>query len=372
MPEPIVEIKNLTKVFGDVVAVDNVSFVIEEKEFLILLGPSGCGKTTILRMIAGLEIPTSGEIYLKGRCIFSSKNGVFMPARERGVGLVFQSYALWPHMTVFENIAFGLKVKRMRSDKIRKKVEKVLNYMRLEEMAPRYPQQMSGGQQQRVALARMLVSEPDIFLMDEPLSNLDAKLRLEMRAEIKNIHFQTGATTIYVTHDQIEGQTMAKRIAVINNGIIEQIDPPKTVYSRPSNLFVADFIGSPPINKIDGTIAVKDTAESSTVEVKSEFLSLVISYKNIQPGLDVVAAIRPENISIVSKPGINTIEAEVQTVLPSGSETILQAKYSGVLFSILVTKELEIEVGHKIFVSFPPKHILVFDKNSGNLLPLQE
>jgi multiple sugar transport system ATP-binding protein len=371
MPEPIVEIKNLTKVFGDVVAVDNVSFDIGEKEFLILLGPSGCGKTTILRMVAGLEIPTSGEIYLKGRCIFSSKKGILIPARERGVGLVFQSYALWPHMTVFENIAFGLKVKRMKPELIRKKVEKILKYMRLEKMASRYPQQMSGGQQQRVALARMLVSEPNIFLMDEPLSNLDAKLRLEMRAEIKNIHFQTGATTIYVTHDQIEGQTMAKRIAIINNGIIEQIDSPKTVYSRPSNLFVADFIGSPSINKIEGTIAVRDTAEGSMAEVRGEPpLSLITSYKNTQPGLDVVAAIRPENISIVSKPGINTIEAEVQTILPSGPETILQVKYSGVLFSILVTKELEVEVGHNIFVSFPPKHILMFDKNSGNLLPL--
>lgn len=370
MPEPIVEIKNLTKVFGDVVAVDNVSFDIKEKEFLILLGPSGCGKTTILRMVAGLEIPTSGEIYLKDRCVFSSKKGIFIPARERGVGLVFQSYALWPHMTVFENIAFGLKVKRMSSEIIRKKVEKVLDYTRLEEMAHRYSQQISGGQQQRVALARMLVSEPNIFLMDEPLSNLDAKLRLEMRAEIKNIHFQTGATTIYVTHDQIEGQAMAKRVAIINNGIIEQLDSPKTVYSRPSNLFVADFIGSPSINKIEGTITVRDIAQGGMAEVKSELLSLVTSYKNIQPGLNVVAAIRPENISIVSKPGINTVKAEVKTILPSGPETILQAKYSGVLFSILVTKELDVDVGHKILISFPPKYILVFDKNSGNLLPL--
>jgi len=370
MSVPIVAIENLTKVFGDVVAVDNVSFTIEEKDFLILLGPSGCGKTTILRMIAGLEIPTSGEVYLKDRCVFSSKKGIFVPARERGVGLVFQSYALWPHMNVFENIAFGLKVKRMKSGVTRDKVNSVLSYMRLDGMAIRYPQEMSGGQQQRVALARMLVSEPDIFLMDEPLSNLDAKLRLEMRAEIKNIHYQTGATTVYVTHDQIEGQTMANKIAVIDNGIIQQIDHPKKVYHRPSNLFVADFIGSPPINKMEGTAVMRGNAKNGTVEVKNELFSLVTSYRNVLTESEVVAAIRPENISIVSKPGINTIEGEVQTILPSGPETILQVRYDGIMFSILITREVDLEVGQQIYIFFPPEHILLFNKHSQSLLPL--
>jgi multiple sugar transport system ATP-binding protein len=354
MSVPIVAIENLTKVFGDVVAVDNVSFSIEEKDFLILLGPSGCGKTTILRMIAGLEIPTSGEVYLKDRCVFSSKKGIFVPARERGVGLVFQSYALWPHMNVFENIAFGLKVKRMKSGVTRDKVNSVLSYMRLDGMAIRYPQEMSGGQQQRVALARMLVCEPDIFLMDEPLSNLDAKLRLEMRAEIKNIHYQT----------------MANKIAVIDNGIIQQIDHPKKVYHRPSNLFVADFIGSPPINKMEGTAVMRGNAKNGTVEVKNEFFSLVTSYRNVLAESDVIAAIRPENISIVSKPGINTIEGEVQTILPSGPETILQVRYDGIMFSILITREVDLEVGQKIYIFFPPEHILLFDKHSQSLLPL--
>jgi len=370
MSAPIVEIANVTKVFGDVVAVDNVSLTIEEKDFLILLGPSGCGKTTILRMIAGLEIPTSGEIFLKDRCVFSSRKGIFVPARERGVGLVFQSYALWPHMNVFENVAFGLKVKRMKSEVTRERVNRVLSYMRLDGMEIRYPQEMSGGEQQRVALARMLVSEPDIFLMDEPLSNLDAKLRLEMRAEIKNIHYQTGATTVYVTHDQIEGQTMANRIAVIDNGVIQQIDRPKKVYHRPSNLFVADFIGSPPINKVEGTLVIRGNAEDGTVEVKNELFSLVTAYKNVRTGTDVVAAIRPENISVVSEPGMNTIEVEVQTILPSGPETILQVRYDRILFSILITREVDLEVGQKISIFFPPEHILLFDKHSENLLPL--
>jgi len=370
MSAPIVEIANVTKVFGDVVAVDNVSLTIEEKDFLILLGPSGCGKTTILRMIAGLEIPTSGEIFLKDRCVFSSRKGIFVPARERGVGLVFQSYALWPHMNVFENVAFGLKVKRMKSEVTRERVNRVLSYMRLDGMEIRYPQEMSGGEQQRVALARMLVSEPDIFLMDEPLSNLDAKLRLEMRAEIKNIHYQTGATTVYVTHDQIEGQTMANRIAVIDNGVIQQIDRPKKVYHRPSNLFVADFIGSPPINKVEGTLVIRGNAEDGTVEVKNELFSLVTAYKNVRTGTDVVAAIRPENISVVSEPGMNTIEVEVQTILPSGPETILQVRYDRILFSILITREVDLEVGQKISIFFPPEHILLFDEHSESLLPL--
>ena len=370
MSAPIVEIANVTKVFGEVVAVDNVSLTIEERDFLILLGPSGCGKTTILRMIAGLEIPTSGEIFLKDRCVFSSRKGIFVPARERGVGLVFQSYALWPHMNVFENVAFGLKVKRMKSEVTRERVNRVLSYMRLDGMEIRYPQEMSGGEQQRVALARMLVSEPDIFLMDEPLSNLDAKLRLEMRAEIKNIHYQTGATTVYVTHDQIEGQTMANRIAVIDNGVIQQIDRPKKVYHRPSNLFVADFIGSPPINKVEGTLVIRGNAEDGTVEVKNELFSLVTAYKNVRTGTDAVAAIRPENISVVSEPGMNTIEVEVQTILPSGPETILQVRYDRILFSILITREVDLEVGQKISIFFPPEHILLFDKHSESLLPL--
>ena len=258
----------------------------------------------------------------------------------------------------------------MKSEVTRDRVNRVLSYMRLEGMLDRYPQEMSGGQQQRVALARMLVSEPDIFLMDEPLSNLDAKLRLEMRAEIKNIHYQTGATTVYVTHDQIEGQTMANKIAVIDNGIIQQIDHPKMVYHRPSNLFVADFIGSPPVNKVEGTVVIRDNAEDGTVEVKNELLSLVTSYRNVQTDSDVIAAIRPENISIVSEPGVNTIEVEVQTILPSGPETILQVRYDRILFNILLTREVDLEVGQQIYIFFPPEHILLFDKHSKSLLPL--
>ena len=369
MSSPLIEVRNLTKVFGKVVAVDSVSFTIEEKDFLILLGPSGCGKTTILRMIVGLEIPTEGEIFLRGKPVFSSTMGIMVPAREREVGLVFQSYALWPHMTVFQNIAFGLNVKHMKSDIVHEKVEEVLSYMKLEEMAKRYPQEMSGGQQQRVALARMLVSKPDIFLMDEPLSNLDAKLRLEMRAEIKNIHFQTGATTVYVTHDQVEGQTMANRIAVINKGIVEQLAPPKTIYNRPANLFVADFIGSPTINLIEGTVVAGDIGNSDKMTAKNGFFTLTTAYQGLKPGLNVIAAIRPEDISVVPESGTNTIAVTIDTILPTGPETILRVKYHDIIFNILVTKDIDVMPGKRIHIFIPPEHILIFDRQTSCLLP---
>lgn len=367
MKTPIIELKNLTKVFGNVPAVNDVSFSIQEKEFLILLGPSGCGKTTILRMIAGLEIPTRGEIYLKGRLVFSSEKGVFVPARERAVGLVFQSYALWPHMTVFENIAFGLKVKGESPQTIAKKVDDILSYMQLGGLKDRYPQEMSGGQQQRVALARMLVNRPDILLMDEPLSNLDAKLRLEMRAEIKNIHSQTGATTVYVTHDQVEGQTMASHIAVINKGRIEQLAPPKTVYRRPANLFVADFIGSPPINLIEGRTGRQHGNEGASIEIGK--LALKTACRGVRSGIEVVAAIRPEDIAIGMEERVNTIEGEVRTVLPSGPETVLRVCHGSSLFSLLATKEIDLAPGSKIRMHLPPENILVFDKKTGILYP---
>jgi multiple sugar transport system ATP-binding protein len=368
MADPFIEVKNLTKVFGNVVAVDNVSFTIAEKDFLVLLGPSGCGKTTILRMIAGLETPTQGEIYLKGRPVYSDAKGIFIPAREREVGLVFQSYALWPHMTVFENIAFGLKVKRMNAPAIEAKINAILTYIQLDGMRNRYPQEMSGGQQQRVALARMLVSQPDIFLMDEPLSNLDAKLRIEMRAEIKNIHVQTDATTVYVTHDQVEGQTLASHIAIINRGILEQLATPKTIYRRPANLFVADFIGSPAINRIEGRTGMN----ADRVLVKAGTLNATTNYKDIPPDQDIIAAIRPENITIVPEAGFNTVPGTVRTVLPSGSETVLRVHHRKMVFSILVTREVNLSPGQEIYMYLPPEHILVFARDSGLLFPLPE
>jgi len=374
MSNTVVEVKNLTKVFGDVTAVNDVSFSIEEKDFLILLGPSGCGKTTILRMIAGLEEPTSGEIFLREKLVYSSEKKIFVPARERSVGLVFQSYALWPHMTVFENIAFGLRVQHLNSVAIKAKVKEGLSFMQLEEMANRYPQEMSGGQQQRVALARMLVSEPEVFLMDEPLSNLDAKLRLEMRAEIKNIHFQTGATTVYVTHDQVEALTMANKIAVLNHGRMEQFDKPKAIYKYPATLFVADFIGSPTINKLKGVLQFEEGA--GICSVRGDSFKLVTGYKintRVQEGQEVVAAVRPESVLVDSVKGhegsINIFSAEISTVLPAGPEIILQVKFKNYILNLLITQDVDYLAGEKVDIYIPPKEVLLFNSSTGRLIP---
>ena len=246
-------IKNLTKRFGDVAAVNNVSLEIEPGSFLTLLGPSGCGKTTLLRCISGLEDPDEGEIYIGDKLVFSSRTGISMPAGARDLGLMFQNYALWPHMTVYKNITFALEIRKMSKPEMDKRVKEALAYVQMDGYEDRYPREMSGGQQQRIALARILAYRPRVFLMDEPLSNLDARLRMDMRGELKRMHHLVGATTIYVTHDQVEALTMSSKIAVMRQGVIQQLDTPDRVYHFPANLFVADFIGNPKVNLLEGT-----------------------------------------------------------------------------------------------------------------------
>lgn len=240
-------LEGITKRFPGVTVIDNMDLEILDRDFTTLLGPSGCGKTTTLRIIAGLEEPDAGEIWIDDRLVFSARRGVNVPASERKVGMIFQSYALWPHMTVFRNVAFGLEG-RMGKDEIRKRVHESLANVQMAEYVERYPSELSGGQQQRVALARMLAAQPEILLMDEPLSNLDAKLRMQMRAELKRMHNDLDVTVVYVTHDQEEALTLSTRIAVMNNGIIEQYDAPNQVYKNPATLFVADFMGNPQMN----------------------------------------------------------------------------------------------------------------------------
>ena len=246
MPEII--LKNITKRFGKSVAVDNLNLVIKDGDFVSLLGPSGCGKTTTLRMIAGLETPTEGEIYIDGKLVFSSEKGVDVSPDKRNVGFLFQNYALWPHMTVYKNIAFGLENMKWDKEKIRKRVEELLDTLKIREYVDRYPAELSGGQQQRVAIARTLATNPKILLMDEPLSNLDAKLRMEMRTELKRLHQETGSTFVYVTHDQTEAMSMATDIVLMNQGEIKQVDSPEKIYNDPDNLFAAQFIGNPTMN----------------------------------------------------------------------------------------------------------------------------
>ncbi|MEV4257551.1 ABC transporter ATP-binding protein, partial [Spirillospora sp. NPDC049652] len=235
---------------GGHVAVRNLDLTIPDGSFTCLLGPSGCGKTTTLRMIAGLEQPTAGEIRVGDRVLDAVGRGVYVPPEKRGMGLVFQNYALWPHLTVLRNVEFGLRMRKVPAAARRERAMEALRKVRVAECADRYPSQLSGGQQQRVALARMLAVDPEVLLLDEPLSNLDARLRLEMRTELKRIHDETGATVVFVTHDQMEAMTMATHVAVMNEGELQQVAPPVEMYERPGNRFVAEFVGSPPMNVV--------------------------------------------------------------------------------------------------------------------------
>ena len=285
-----ITINNVTKAFGDVVVLKEFNEVFQDKEFITLLGPSGCGKTTMLRMIAGFEKPTSGEISIDGRVVSSDKT--FVPPEKRDIGMVFQSYAVWPHMTVFDNVAYPLKIKKMDKAAIKQKVDWILEAVHLSQYANRIPSQLSGGQQQRVALGRALMAEPKLLLLDEPLSNLDAKLRESMRFEIKEIQKNFGITVVYVTHDQTEAMAMSDRVIVINRGIIQQIGSPVEIYRNPANQFVADFVGK--INFIKGEV------KNGRIELSG--LGQSLPYSGPRTG-NVVVAVRPENIYLSLEEG---------------------------------------------------------------------
>jgi iron(III) transport system ATP-binding protein len=308
----MLDVTNLVKTFtgskgegrGRVHAVDGISLHVDEGELFTLLGPSGCGKTTTLRCIAGLETPDEGEIEIAGRTLFSSRRRVRVPANERGLGMVFQSYAIWPHMNVAKNVAFPLEVlprgKRPSRAQIRERVERALAVVKLDHLMSRQATDLSGGQQQRLALARALVMEPPLLLLDEPLSNLDAKLRDDMRFELKRLQRELGITGVYVTHDQVEALAMSNQVAVMRDGKIEQVGRPRDVYEKPSSRFVADFIGTS--NFIDGVVEAKEGASSYRVRTDDGVL-VVPSDSTFQVGDNVVVAARPEHIEIT--PGAN-------------------------------------------------------------------
>lgn len=292
----VIEVQNLTKKFGKVIAVNNVSFDVEKGEILTLLGPSGCGKTTTLRCIAGLERPDVGDVIIDGKSMFAKR---FVPPSKRGIGMVFQNYAVWPHMRVFDNVAYGLKLQKMPKKIIKEKVKEVLELTGLSGLEYRYPSQLSGGQQQRVALARALVRNPKALLLDEPLSNLDAKLREKMRFEIKNLVKQMNITAVYVTHDQAEAMAISDRVGIMNLGNLVQIGSPKEIYERPANKFVADFIGV--TNVILGTIVAK--REENFVHLETAFGMIICkadSTETIALGNKMYASIRPEHIKILT------------------------------------------------------------------------
>jgi ABC-type sugar transport system ATPase subunit len=316
-PGVSLEIRNLTKVFAGMKALDNVSLSVPARTFLALLGPSGCGKSTLLRCIAGLEEPDEGEILIDGVPVFSSTKGINVPPGKRDLGMVFQSYALWPHMTLIDNVGFGLELAGVEKTERRKRVYAALADVGLNGMEERYPSQLSGGQQQRVALARLLAAKPPLFLMDEPLSNLDARLRMDMRAELRRLHDANGALTIYVTHDQGEAMSMADTVVVMKSGRIEQAASPTEVYARPASLFVADFVAMPKMNVMAGTVA------GDGVERRVRFAGMSASVGAHVPIGPCTVAFRPEDIEIVPAETRGAALASIDGVFPAGPEVII-------------------------------------------------
>ncbi|MDR5695935.1 MAG: ABC transporter ATP-binding protein [Armatimonadota bacterium] len=317
-----VVLEGVTKRFGNVVAVNDVTLEIPDKQFTVLVGPSGCGKTTTLRLIAGLEEPTEGNIYIGDRLV----NDV--PPKDRDIAMVFQNYALYPHMTVYDNMAFGLKLRGYPRKEIDRRVKEAAEMLGIQNLLDRKPKQLSGGQRQRVALGRAIVREPKVFLMDEPLSNLDAKLRVQTRAELKKLHARLQTTTVYVTHDQVEAMTMGDMIVVMKDGVVQQVDTPMNLYQKPSNVFVAGFIGSPAMNFLESELRVCDgkvivDAGSFAVEVPSDLAEEVRDWVNKR----VIFGIRPEDIQDRrflpdANPGW-TVKATVDVHEPLGSDVIL-------------------------------------------------
>ncbi len=355
-------LKDLTKRFDDVVAVNKMSDVIEDEQFVVLVGPSGCGKTTTLRMIAGLEEVTEGEIYIGDRLV----NDV--PPKDRDIAMVFQNYALYPHMDVYNNMAFGLKLRRTPKAEIEKRVNDAARILHIEDLLKRKPKQLSGGQRQRVALGRAIVRDPEVFLMDEPLSNLDAKLRVQMRTEIAKLHQRLNATIIYVTHDQTEAMTMADKIIIMKDGLVQQTGKPQEVYDHPQNMFVAGFIGSPAMNFVDVTVTDKMTLKNHQFEIDIPAKTKEIIKKNSLVGKDIVMGIRPEDLEdsafVDEANDSNTLTAKVEVTEPMGAEIYVYVDINGVLMTARVSPRSKIksEDSAKLYVDVEMLHL--FDKQT--------
>lgn len=358
-----VDISQLNKRYDDgdeqIVAVKDFDVEIEDGEFLVLVGPSGCGKSTTLRCLAGLETVTSGEIFLDGTPITNKQ------PMERDMAMVFQSYALYPHMTARENMAFGLKMTtELSKDEIHGKVKQTAEMMGIENLLGKKPGDLSGGQQQRVALGRAIVRDPAVFLMDEPLSNLDAKLRTTMRTELQNLQQELGVTTIYVTHDQTEAMTMGDRIAILNNGKLQQIGTPLECYHQPQNRFVAGFIGSPSMNFL--------TVERHGNTFQHPDFEYILSDEVVNELTDnrteLVLGIRPEDIELVKEPTDNSIPATAQVVEPTGDVSYVYIPFDDKTITVSVTGDTPVQDGQRLYLIFPPEKIHLFDAASGETI----
>ena len=359
----------INKYYGTNRVLKDVDLTIEDGEFMTLLGPSGCGKTTTLRVIAGLEKPQSGSIVMDGKRIVNAAESFFAPPAKRGLNLVFQSYALWPHMTVFDNVAFGLRVKHTPKDEIKKLVENALGRMQIAEYAGRYPSELSGGQQQRVAIARAIATPVELLLLDEPLSNLDAKLRVDMRSELKRLHEEMGTTIIYVTHDQVEALTLSTRIAVFFNGHIEQVASPMSLYQNPASVRIAEFIGNPKINLTGG----KAKRTEAGLEVESAFGNFTFQKSDCTDKIpdgtfDCRIGFRPEEVTLSRTAFKGAVECRVYSSMPAGSETLIRLSVAGESF---LAKRLGIrhyKADETVYAAIAPEKLNVFDASSGALV----
>ncbi|UVC11547.1 sn-glycerol-3-phosphate ABC transporter ATP-binding protein UgpC [Rhizobium sp. TH2] len=350
-----VSIKDLSLSFGAVKVLETLNLDIQDGEFLVLLGSSGCGKSTLLNCIAGLLEPTEGQIFIKG------KNVTWEEPKDRGIGMVFQSYALYPQMTVEKNLSFGLQVAKMPKPEIEKRVKRASDILQIGPLLKRKPSELSGGQRQRVAIGRALVRDVDVFLFDEPLSNLDAKLRAELRVEIKRLHQSLENTMIYVTHDQIEALTLADRIAIMKSGVIQQLADPSTIYNKPKSLFVAGFIGSPSMNFLKGEL---EAGEGGLVVNANGVKIPLNGYKAdgpVEPGRKVVLGVRPEHVAVDEPSATKTFDAVVDIEEPMGADNLLWLKFAGQTISVRIAGARRYAVGAQIKLSLDLSLASLFD-----------
>ncbi len=345
-----VELSRVSKRYSNFVAVHGVDLKIEDGEFIIFLGPSGCGKSTTLRMIAGLEEISGGTVHIGGRDV------THLEPKDRNIAMVFQNYALYPHKTIYENMAFGLRMRRTDEAEIGRRVQEAARMLDLVPLLERKPGQLSGGQMQRVALGRALVREPDVFLLDEPLSNLDAKLRVKMREEIALLHRKVGTSMIYVTHDQVEAMTLANRIVIMKDGHVQQVGAPLEIYDRPANPFVAGFIGSPEMNLFDG-IAHGNTVRAGNLTVNID------RALSVSEGSELVVGIRPEHLQVSD--GVDALNFNVEFVEQLGAQTLCVGNVNGVRMRLLTDREDKLKSGSMVPVYVPPGRLHLFQKSTG-------
>jgi multiple sugar transport system ATP-binding protein len=350
-----VQVSNIRKAYSSLEVIHGIDINIDDGEFVVLVGPSGCGKSTLLRMIAGLEEISGGEIRIGEKLVNN------LPPAERDIAMVFQNYALYPHKTVAANMGFSLKMRKMSKEEVTDRITKAADILGLQPYLNRYPRQLSGGQRQRVAMGRAIVRDPHVFLFDEPLSNLDAKLRVQMRVEIRELHQRLNTTTIYVTHDQIEAMTMADKIVVMDSGTVAQIGPPLELYDKPANLFVASFIGSPSMNLIEGVIKA---GSKKTQLINPEITFDLPAHKALKDGMKITAGIRPEFIKV----GTGKHKAKLTVIEQTGAETHIVMRTKNLdIVSVSHGRQI-MKPGQALAFDLPEKHLHLFDTNTGNRL----